>query len=575
MCCRARRGTSKHAPRAARPVCRLRLRAGDAAAARAPRVAATGTGRDLDLQTFKLVDQLERPHARPARRHHAAGRAHRRPPAQPPGRHAAVLLRAGAAHAAAAPAATREPLQFGAEIYGHAGLEADLEVLELALASLRTAGLRPGDVDLGHTGIVRALLDLARLPPAAPRTTSLPRWAPRTRRRCIDASRACRPPVREGLLALVAPRRRPSRRSRPRARHCPVSLPIAAALDDLEMLAARCGARRSQRRPGRPARLSLLQRRPLRGLRARAGERGRCAAAATTRSARSSAATGRPSASRSTCANWSVCCRADAPARDPRAVPARPRSCASDPRICARSGEIVVQRLPDEVDGRGAGRFRLRPRAALRRCAAGVWSYETARRAEERSHHGTERRRRRHPVGRRRQGQDRRLADRARAGRRALPGRPQRRPHAGHRRQEDGAAPDPVGHPAPRRAVLHRQRRGAVARRTAVARSTSCEAAGVDVRSRLRDQRQLPADPAVSRGARQGARGARERRRARSAPPAAASARPTKTRSRGARCACRTCSTPSASATSCAKRSTSTTSCSSTTSAPSRWWRRA
>jgi ATP phosphoribosyltransferase regulatory subunit len=38
----------------------------------------------------------------------------------------------GGAHPHRPPAASREPLQFGAEIYGHAGLEADLEVVELA-----------------------------------------------------------------------------------------------------------------------------------------------------------------------------------------------------------------------------------------------------------------------------------------------------------------------------------------------------------------------------------------------------------------------------------------------------------
>ena len=51
-----------------------------------------------------------------------------------------------------------------------------------------------------------------------------------------------------------------------------------------------------------------------------------------------------------------------------------------------------------------------------------------------------------------------------RAGRGALPGRPQRRPHAGHRRQEDGPAADPVGRAASGRRDLHRQRRRAVAR---------------------------------------------------------------------------------------------------------------
>lgn len=56
--------------------------------------------------------------------------------------------------------ATREPLQIGAEIYGHAGLEADAEVQELALASLALAGFGFDQVrlDLSHAGILRALL---------------------------------------------------------------------------------------------------------------------------------------------------------------------------------------------------------------------------------------------------------------------------------------------------------------------------------------------------------------------------------------------------------------------------------
>ncbi|MFB9241329.1 ATP phosphoribosyltransferase regulatory subunit [Massilia antarctica] len=56
--------------------------------------------------------------------------------------------------------ATREPLQIGAEIYGHAGLEADAEVQELALASLALAGFGADQVrlDLSHVGVLRALL---------------------------------------------------------------------------------------------------------------------------------------------------------------------------------------------------------------------------------------------------------------------------------------------------------------------------------------------------------------------------------------------------------------------------------
>lgn len=61
--------------------------------------------------------------------------------------------------------ATREPLQIGAEIYGHAGLEADAEIQELALATLALAGFAEVRMDLSHAGILRAVLaqdELAR-----------------------------------------------------------------------------------------------------------------------------------------------------------------------------------------------------------------------------------------------------------------------------------------------------------------------------------------------------------------------------------------------------------------------------
>ncbi|MEG1325004.1 MAG: ATP phosphoribosyltransferase regulatory subunit, partial [Janthinobacterium sp.] len=54
--------------------------------------------------------------------------------------------------------ATREPLQIGAEIYGHAGLEADAEIQELALASLALAGFDSVRLDLSHVGLLRAII---------------------------------------------------------------------------------------------------------------------------------------------------------------------------------------------------------------------------------------------------------------------------------------------------------------------------------------------------------------------------------------------------------------------------------
>jgi ATP phosphoribosyltransferase regulatory subunit len=56
------------------------------------------------------------------------------------------------------PHATREPLQFGAEIYGHAGLEADLEAQQLALQGLKAAGVTDLSVDMADVRIVNSLL---------------------------------------------------------------------------------------------------------------------------------------------------------------------------------------------------------------------------------------------------------------------------------------------------------------------------------------------------------------------------------------------------------------------------------
>jgi len=119
----------------------------------------SGTGRALDLQTFKLVDQLSG---------RTLGlRADTTPQVARIDAH--LLNRAGVTRLCYCgpvlhtrpdrPFATREPLQFGAEIYGHAGLEADLEVLHLALDSLQAVALHNFSVDLSDARIVPALLE--------------------------------------------------------------------------------------------------------------------------------------------------------------------------------------------------------------------------------------------------------------------------------------------------------------------------------------------------------------------------------------------------------------------------------
>jgi ATP phosphoribosyltransferase regulatory subunit len=118
----------------------------------------TGAGGELDLRTFKLVDQLSG--------RTLGVRADATPQVARIDAH--LLNREGVTRLCyCAPVlhtrpaglrATREPLQFGAEIYGHAGLEADLEVQELALTALQRVGVQGLALDLADARIVRALL---------------------------------------------------------------------------------------------------------------------------------------------------------------------------------------------------------------------------------------------------------------------------------------------------------------------------------------------------------------------------------------------------------------------------------
>ncbi|MEJ1959665.1 MAG: ATP phosphoribosyltransferase regulatory subunit [Nitrosomonadales bacterium] len=119
------------------------------------------SGHDMDLRTFKLVDQLSgrtlglRADITPqvaridahllnrqgvTRLCYAGSVLHTQP---------AGLMR------------TREPLQIGAELYGHNGLESDLEVQQLMLQSLSLLDIDGVHVDLGHVAIFRALIKYA------------------------------------------------------------------------------------------------------------------------------------------------------------------------------------------------------------------------------------------------------------------------------------------------------------------------------------------------------------------------------------------------------------------------------
>ncbi|MBC3870244.1 ATP phosphoribosyltransferase regulatory subunit [Undibacterium oligocarboniphilum] len=120
----------------------------------------TGAGQDMDLRTFKLVDQMSgrtmgiradmttqvaRIDAHLLNRQsvtrlcYAGHVLHTRPS----GLHA-----------------TREPIQIGAEIYGHNGLEADAEIQQIVLGCLSLAGIGEVRLDLCHVGVLKAILDL-------------------------------------------------------------------------------------------------------------------------------------------------------------------------------------------------------------------------------------------------------------------------------------------------------------------------------------------------------------------------------------------------------------------------------
>ena len=127
----------------------------------------SGTGTHLDLQTFKLVDQLSG--------RTLGVRADTTPQVARIDAH--LLNRSGVCRLCYCgpvlhtrperPYATREPMQLGAELYGHLGLEADLEVLELALSGLHVAQCQGVLVDFGHAQVLSGLLDGVGLEPAA------------------------------------------------------------------------------------------------------------------------------------------------------------------------------------------------------------------------------------------------------------------------------------------------------------------------------------------------------------------------------------------------------------------------
>jgi ATP phosphoribosyltransferase regulatory subunit len=123
----------------------------------------TGTGRDLDLATFKVVDQLTG---------RLMGiRADMTPQAARIDAH--MLNQQGISRLCYAGtvlrtkpdglARTREPLQLGAELFGHAGIESDIEIQRLMIKALQLLGLENLSIDFSHVAIFEALVRVGNI----------------------------------------------------------------------------------------------------------------------------------------------------------------------------------------------------------------------------------------------------------------------------------------------------------------------------------------------------------------------------------------------------------------------------
>ena len=121
----------------------------------------SGSGHDMDLATFKLVDQLSG---------RTMGiRADTTPQVARIDAH--VLNRQGVSRLCYAGSVlhtlpsglgkSRQPFQAGAELYGHAGLDADIEIQQLMIDALNAIGVKAAQLDIGHPAIFRSLVDLA------------------------------------------------------------------------------------------------------------------------------------------------------------------------------------------------------------------------------------------------------------------------------------------------------------------------------------------------------------------------------------------------------------------------------
>ncbi len=326
----------------------------------------TGTGHDLDLRTFKLVDQLSgkmmgvradiTPQVARIDAHLLNSKGVTR-----------LCYCGSVLHARpATPAASREPIQIGAELFGERGIAGDLEIQGLLCRALAVAGVKGARMDVGHVAVFRSLV---RRPSIGHELE-------------VELFEALQRKDAPALKALT-------RRTDAKTRAALLLLP------DLYGGAEVLGLAREE-----------------------------AAAASGTEESAGHPACARQGVRRSRSASTSPSC----------AATTTTRAWCSTPIATACAGAVARGGRYDEV-GKAFGRPRAATGFSIDLRSISQFERRLEKENPKMTGKATQRRRHRHPVGRRGQGQDRRLADRPRAGRGALPGRPQRRPHAGDRRR--------------------------------------------------------------------------------------------------------------------------------------------
>lgn len=199
----------------------------------------TGTGRDLDLLTFKTVDPLSG--------RMLGLRADTTPQVARIDAH--LLNEAGVTRlcyagsvlrTAAAPGDSRQVIQIGAELYGHADIAADRETMRLLVSALATAGVDGLHLDLGHVGLYRALARAAGLDGSGEGTDAELFRALRDKDGpAVDTLTAPLPEPARGALRALATLYGPATDTLAAARRALPALPdVAVALDALGVLAS-------------------------------------------------------------------------------------------------------------------------------------------------------------------------------------------------------------------------------------------------------------------------------------------------------------------------------------------------